>query len=774
MVELHNSARRILDDLINDFQVDNFTRFFREKNRSFAPRTEALSQYDDAHFRNGVKLGEIKFADEKMLICAFEANQPLSERSGKKAQYEKGKKILKESQSDAGIFIFYSNSQFPLNKGGLRGLSEDRGLSSFRFSLIYPEYTGTKRQWSYFNRFTYFVRPELTNKTFLQQIGEGDFSSLQKIKEAFSVEPVTRQFYNELQSWHFWAMDMDNVQFPKNEKEDKNIHKAKNLIRLITRIIFIWFMKEKKLVPPTLFDKSFLDKILLYNDKTCSTYYKAILQNLFFATLNTSMKKDDSKSRMFVDEAKRKGFVSDAYMQHGYYRYKRFLKDADLFLQQFETIPFLNGGLFDCLDKRIGGKEIRIDCFSDNPKNEVRLKIPDEIFFREEEIEVNLEKYLGSGVKRKVRGLLSILKSYNFTIDENTPIDEEIALDPELLGHVFENLLASYNPETATTARKATGSYYTPREIVDYMVQESLIAYLKEKIGTDNHLPTLFDYASENNPFDEKTTEQLIDAIEGLKILDPACGSGAFPMGMLHKLVLALHKLDHDNSRWKKRLLEKVPLEIREETRISLENKPLDYIRKLGLIEHCIYGVDIQEIAIQISKLRFFISLLVEQQMDDTKPNRDIKALPNLDTKFVAANTLIGLDKLPKELFDSEITKISKELFKIREEIFYVNSRWKKIELEKNERKLRNELAQSIQQNIQKINKEKIQSLKLKLKESDKELHQFFNQPEEIETIEVTNLFGEKKITKINKAKEKITVMKREISRIEKQIRDLE
>src|SRR3989338_9837516 len=287
MVELHNSARRILDDLINDFQVDNFTRFFREKNRSFAPRTEALSQYDDAHFRNGVKLGEIKFAqDEKMLICAFEANQPLSERSGKKAQYEKGKKILKESQSDAGIFIFYSNS--PLEKGG-------RGLSSFRFSLIYPEYIGTKRQWSYFKRFTYFVRPELTNKTFLQQIGEGDFSSLQKIKEAFSVDPVTKQFYNELQSWYFWAMD--KIKFPADYKyssdhaKDKEIRNATNLIRLITRIIFIWFLTEKGLVPPQVFSREKLRSIVkdFMNGKKATNFYNAILQNLFFGTLNQKM-----------------------------------------------------------------------------------------------------------------------------------------------------------------------------------------------------------------------------------------------------------------------------------------------------------------------------------------------------------------------------------------------------------------------------------------------------------------------------------------------------
>jgi type I restriction-modification system DNA methylase subunit len=144
----------------------------------------------------------------------------------------------------------------------------------------------------------------------------------------------------------------------------------------------------------------------------------------------------------------------------------KFLIPKEKVLELFNDIPFLNGGLFDCLDKEDeSGKVIYIDGFSRNPKKQA--KIPDYLFFQKEEVKVDLSKY-GLGSNKKVRGLIEILKSYNFTIDENTPIDQEIALDPELLGKVFENLLACYNPETATTARKATGSYYTPREIVDY------------------------------------------------------------------------------------------------------------------------------------------------------------------------------------------------------------------------------------------------------------------------------------------------------------------
>ena len=750
-------SKDTLKGIIQNFSLEGFVDFFRsKKNCSFRPFTEHIPHYNDDNFTDALFIGEIPFDNvNKLSTYAFRVTKALTERSGKKAQYEKGKRILRETNSNAGIFIFYDNN------------------SNFRFSLIYPEYTGQQRQWSSFKRFTYFVSPSLTNKTFLQQIDdECNFSNLEEIKEAFSVEPVTKQFYEEIQNWYFWAMD--KVEFPDDEEKDREQRNAKSLIRLITRIIFIWFMKEKNLVPSTLFEKSFIDKILNYKDKTGSTYYKAVLQNLFFATLNTEMKKDNPKSRIFIDEAKKIGYINDGYLEQGYYRYSRFIKNKDLFLQEFKNIPFLNGGLFECLDKRIEDKEIRIDCFSDNPKNEIRLKVPDELFFSENEKAVDLSKYLEKGKKRNVTGLLTILRRYNFTIEENTPIDQEIALDPELLGKVFENLLASYNPETATTARKATGSYYTPREIVDYMVEESLIEYLKNSLNTDKEetidkICSLLDYHKEENPFNNERdiVLKLIDAIERIKILDPACGSGAFPMGILHKLVLVLHKLDPENKIWEKRLLEKVPYEIREETEKSLENKSLDYIRKLGLIEHCIYGVDIQEIAIQISKLRFFISLLVEQQVDDTKPNRDIRALPNLETKFVAANTLIDLGKLPDGLFDSEASKTIKKLFEIREDFFYANSRAKKKKLEDSEDKLKETLIKTIQNNVKNINDKRLRELEKEIERSNDELTQLNAQPDEIVIEEHRNLFDEKEINKINKTQEKRLELKRRISSCE-------
>jgi len=689
------SVKQILGNIINNFQLEGFHKFFRAKSSKYKTIDEEQSHYNQDGFSNCRFLGEISFEDdEEMIVVSIKVSKSLTERSGKKAQFQIAKKILKEEiRYTSGIFIFY----------------DDAG--NFRFSLVYEiPLPGGKRSWSNFKRYTYFVTKNQTNKTFLQLMEEADFSSLGKLIDAFSVEKVTKQFYQEIAYWYYWAMD--NVEFPDDVEKDRDQRNAKSLIRLITRLIFVWFMKEKGLVPADLFDKSFADQVLNYKDKTGSTYYKAILQNLFFATLNTPMKKDDPKSRIFVEEARKYNYKSEAYLEQGYYRYSRFIKNKDLFLKTFENIPFLNGGLFESLDK---GKNLRIDCFSDNPVNETRLKVPDYLFFLEEEMQVDLSKYSSNWKKVKVTGLLTILKKYNFTIDENTTIDQDVALDPELLGKVFENLLASFNPETSTTARKATGSYYTPREIVDFMVEEALIEYCKpvvlnvissRGIQSDNNIENeitklrkLLDYNTDENPFkdDEEITLRLIDAIEKIKVIDPACGSGAFPMGVLHKLVLMLHKLDPENTIWKERLIEKVPPEIRKEIEKSLENKPLDYIRKLGLIEHCIYGVDIQEIAIQISKLRFFISLLVEQEIDDTKPNRDIKSLPNLETKFVAANTLIKLEKSGQlSLLDNDTLSLEKELFKVREEIFYPNSRWEKLKLQQKEKQLREKLKASL------------------------------------------------------------------------------
>ncbi|MGB4464493.1 MAG: Eco57I restriction-modification methylase domain-containing protein, partial [Candidatus Hydrothermia bacterium] len=697
------NAKGILQSIISNpfdnagkFDTEKYIQFFRSKNDRLSFPDKQLNYINVDDFADGKKIAEGRLDDGELIVCSFLVKKELTERSGKKAQYNLGKTILKDEQADAGIFIFYDSQ------------------GNFRFSLIYTNYLGKKRDWSNFKRFTYFVSKEQTNKTFLNQIGEGDFTTLEKIKDAFSVEKVTKEFYTEIANWYFWAMD--KIKFPEDYKysndpvKDKEIRNATNLIRLITRIIFIWFLKEKDLVPSDLFLWEKLEKIVrdFMENKKASNFYNAILQNLFFGTLNQKI-----NERRFADE---RGYPANKkeYGIKNLYRYAdKFLISKDEVLKLFKDIPFLNGGLFDCLDREDEtGKVIYIDGFSRNP--EKQSIVPDYLFFQQEEERINLSQY-GLGAGRPVRGLLEILNSYNFTIDENTPIDQEIALDPELLGKVFENLLASYNPETATTARKATGSYYTPREIVDYMVEASLFEYLKGKLPEtgEEKIKLLISYSEEIPVFSLEEKQKIISAIDEIKILDPACGSGAFPMGILHKLVFALQKLDPENKHWYDLQYQKALKETEEvfkqgdktqrEERLKEINETFDeninypdYARKLFLIENCIYGVDIQPIAIQISKLRFFISLVLDQKVDRSKENLGIRALPNLETKFVAANTLICLDKPDNIFYTPEIKKIEEDLKQLRHRYFSAKSRSEKLNYQKKDRELREKLKNAL------------------------------------------------------------------------------
>ena len=543
---------------------------------------------------------------------------------------------------------------------------------------------------------------------------------------------LNRRFFQEIADWYFWAVD--KVTFPSasvGAVSNRAVHNATCVIRLITRLIFVWFLKEKDLVPDALFEEDNLSKLLTSLDAQESTYYKAILQNLFFATLNQEMNTPEKpNTRKFRGEGRQHYNITSLY------RYKRYFKDPDAALRLFETIPFLNGGLFECLDKPMpvgassssrpnAEKILRIDGFSDRDDNP--LCVPNELFFSEPQA-VNLNAVYGTKNSRyTVRGLIHILNRYKFTIAENTPIEQEVALDPELLGQVFENLLAAFNPETGTTARKQTGSFYTPREVVNYMVDESLIAYLKNTVRSraihcpsETKLRHLLSYNDEPHQFTDAEVEHLINAIDTLKILDPACGSGAFPMGILHKLVFLLGKLDPRNAQWRQRQIDRVQAAIATSEKIddstfrenaiaelerevdsineAFERNALDYGRKLYLIENCIYGVDIQPIATQIAKLRFFISLIVEQKIDDTRENRGVRPLPNLKTKFVAANTLLGVEK-PEQmtLRNPEVDSKENALAEVRRRHFTARTPRTKDRYRQRDAELRAEISALLQ-----------------------------------------------------------------------------
>lgn len=537
-------------------------------------------------------------------------------------------------------------------------------------------------------------------------------------EEVFNVELLNKRFYRELANWYFWALPQ--VDFPADIEKDDEKRRATGLIRLLTRLIFCWFLKEKGLVPDKLFAEAELKKILKDLSLDASTYNEAILQNLFFATLNQRMGKD-AKGLPFRAFAMDEGFQKNraTYGVDTLYRYEDHFRDPSTAPEHFADVPFLNGGLFECLDRIEDGtgKKLYLDGFSRNKKK--RPIIPNRLFFGSEH-EEDLSGAYGDTKrkKEKVRGLLHILNAYKFTIVENTPVDQEIALDPELLGKVFENLLASYNEETKTTARKQTGSFYTPRPIVEYMVDESLKAHLTGALvkagmgGQDakTGLDILFAYTERAHPFNEKETAALLDTIHTCKILDPACGSGAFPMGVLHKLVYIIHKLDPDNARWKQLQIDtasKIPDASARDAAIAAIERDFadnedDYGRKLYLIENCLYGVDIQPIAIQISKLRFFISLVCDQRTNRNKrENHGIRPLPNLETKFVAADTLIGLPEMDQlALLPSRVHEIEGEIEELYHRHFAIQRRDQKLALQKKIKSLREELGKVLAESL--------------------------------------------------------------------------
>lgn len=568
-----------------------------------------------------------------------------------------------------------------------------------------------KKTYSNPRRYSYYLGKGIAWYTPNKYLNEaGRVTSIEDLRNRFSVEVLTKSFYQELADWYAWVVKI--IRFPNklNDPTDDDKFNAESTIRLVTRLIFVWFLKQKYLIPNEFFDRDYIKNNLLedfnpeYNPSLFynageSKYYKAILQNLFFAMLNSPITKEGETELSERHFRKNRG----DYDNNKLMRYESLFTNPQLFVDLANrTVPFLNGGLFDCLDDK--DADNYIDGFSDRKEVQESLFVPDYIFFAKEVI-VDLSHWYEDKKKKKVKvsGILNILKRYNFTIEENTPFDQEVSLDPELLGKVFENLLASYNPETQTTARKQTGSFYTPREIVQYMVDESLVAHLKRIVGEglEPEYRKLVAYTDEEPNLTDEQKHQIMEAIYNCKVLDPACGSGAFPVGMLQQMVHILNRIDPTNDNWKKMLIDNAVKESRnafqadtdEERNACLKdiedsfneslNNP-DYARKLYLIENCIYGVDIQPIAIQISKLRFFISLVVDQLTNnDPVKNFGIRPLPNLEAKFVAANTLIPLTKNEGELGRTPaVIAIENSLKEANHKIFRAKSvktkrRWK-------------------------------------------------------------------------------------------------
>ena len=620
-----------------------------------------------------------------------------------------------------------------------------------------------------------------------------DLSKWDDLLSRFSVEALTKEFYNKLYHWYQWAVEESTgVYFPnkpETAKDDRDAISA-NIIRLVTRLLFVWFIKQKGLVPNNIFDTTELDKILAdFNPqaKDSSIYYNAILQNLFFATLNNEIDK-----RTFV-----KPDFQGRSSSHGVktlYRDDRksswFKISHDEFIELFHHVPYMNCGLFECQDKYeksdIGQlQDLLLDGFSSKGSIDkvtghfkYRAFVPNYLFFAPEH-EETVTVFDGNNTRQefvKAQGIITLFEEYNFTVEENTPVDVQVSLDPELLGRVFENLLAAYNPETGESARKSTGSFYTPREIVEYMVNESLIEYLKTRVPDGESLESQFrklvSYLDNESELTDEQKDACLKALYDCKILDPACGSGAFPMGMLQQMVHIIKQLDPDNEKWRqvvldkaieesKKALQTMSKEARHKKLQELEDEfddnmtNPDYKRKLYIIQNCIYGVDIQPIAMLISKLRFFISLVCEQDKIDfehPETNYGINTLPNLETKFVSANTLLSPDINNFSgdwTVDENLKKLKDDLIDIRMRHFRVKTQRSKQDNRERDEAKREEILDYIINSASKPDDELIANRKELIKQHFNELAQYREKKfEEVETP--VDLFGETKTVTID------------------------
>ncbi len=447
---------------------------------------------------------------------------------------------------------------------------------------------GVKEKTTNAKRYTFLLGPSETCKTAAERfevLSIENEIAFQTLVNAFSVEKLSKAFFDEY-TLHYqnfcdflqesnYRKSVFNISFPANatkQEKDKASKPIRDFVKkLLGRIVFLYFVQKKGWLGAS--DTNYSDglgdfiKRLFKDSGGNDTFYSNWLTKLFFDTLN-------------ADEVKRPN--ADFKMPDG----------------KIVKVPFLNGGLFD--------KE---------EFDEHLLTFKSKLFHHPDfEDDILTAKSNGNA-----RGFLDFLDAFNFTVYEDSPDDHTVAVDPEMLGHIFENLLED---------NKDKGAFYTPKEIVHYMCQESLTEYLCTTLQIKNEVA---EREAVNNLLKNKVVDDILKpeiielekALDKVKICDPAIGSGAFPMGLLQEIFSIKELIAYETGK---------------------EWKPAE--TKLNIIQNSIYGVDIENGAVDIARLRFWLSLVV----DEEKP----KALPNLDYKIVMGDSLISK-------FDGEIVEIDWE-----------------------------------------------------------------------------------------------------------------
>jgi hypothetical protein len=566
---LHNPYDRVLfsREVLSPVFGSGFTL-----NASLIPATLPPNQSESAVIDKVWIYGKIQLDDSTEITCYEVLLQPkVRIEQSKIAIQQYVRKLLTAGQAALINFVAPANT----NVWRLTLVAKDSVLTE----------KGVKEKTTHAKRYTFLLGPSETCKTAAERfetLSTEKEITFQTLVNAFSVEKLSKEFFNEY-TLHYqnfcnylqesnYRKSVFNITFPEGatkQEKDKASKPIRDFVKkLLGRIVFLYFVQKKGWLGAsnTQYTDGMTDfiKQLFLQSGGNDAFYSNWLTVLFFDTLNKERPNDDFK------------------MPDG----------------KTVKVPYLNGGLFD--------KE---------EFDEQLLTFPAKLFHNPDFEDFPLtEKNKGNA-----RGFLDFLDAFNFTVYEDSPDDHTVAVDPEMLGHIFENLLED---------NKDKGAFYTPKEIVHYMCQESLSEYLCNTLQINSEVAKreAINQLLKNKVVDNILKPEIAEvekALDRVKICDPAIGSGAFPMGLLQEIFSIKELIAYETGKqWN-------PAET-----------------KLNIIQNSIYGVDIEKGAVDIARLRFWLSLVV----DEEKP----RALPNLDYKIVVGDSLISK-------FDDEIVEIDWE-----------------------------------------------------------------------------------------------------------------
>lgn len=648
-------AQILIEETFNDsFSEEKFIRFSQE----------LLNDIDFSHGRNWSTLIYDDFADK---ILKYKRVGLYTDPDGNEievliVEVEKTQMLERARTSLRNFVIKWLQSDKNKSKSRDYGLvafyaKDDNGVD-WRFSFIKVEQTSfmdeekgkvkTRKEFTPAKRYSFLVgkyEKAYTAKNqllpLLQNISNNP--TIEELETAFSIEKVTDEFFNQYKDLYIKLYEhFENDSQVKTELKNAGIDNARFTKKLLGQIVFLYFLQKKGWLG-------------VAQNARWGKGKKRYVQELFEQAQNENVNFFRDKLQFLFYEA----LAKERDNENSYYH-------------RFDCrIPFLNGGLFE----------------ADYNWQEADIQIPNTLFRSGEEKE------------EKRVGILDVFDRYNFTIKEDEPLDKEVAVDPEMLGKVFENMLD-------ITERKSKGAFYTPREIVHYMCQESLIHYLDNCLNHDSqdskiNKKDIEDFIRKGHSYlendinalsklekirtgEQKSTDaeiklpesirknaDLIDQkLSSIKICDPAIGSGAFPVGLLHELVNAMLVLKpHLSYDYLTEKLKGFGFAQRE----SISDSRYIYRLKRHIIQESIYGVDIDSSAIDIARLRLWLSLVVDE--DDLDP---IETLPNLDYKIVCGNSLIGM---PRDSFRD--VNLEKELEELKDKFYDITDEKEKKALRK-------------------------------------------------------------------------------------------